>query len=125
MKYIPFFFLILAFALPAVAEQTLNHPPMDHKKVTEGMGNQELPVTDSDKHAKVLSTIPIDNTYLYLEVDPDDSDENLWIAIPAEIKVEKGDTIRYQDGPMMYNFTSRTLDRTFESVMFLSTVAVE
>lgn len=124
MKFIPFILFILAFAVPAAAETPAGHPPLDHKQMTDKITGEE-PAAESDHHGKVLTAINVLDTYIYLEVDPDDADENVWIAIPGDIAVKEGDRVRYKDGPVMKDFTSETLKRTFESVMFLATVVVE
>ena len=52
-------------------------------------------------------------TYVSLEKDG----KKTWIAIPVtEIKV--GQEVTYQPGAEMRNFTSKTLNRTFESIIF-------
>ena len=47
-----------------------------------------------------------------------------WVAIPATT-VEKGAAIKYYEGMVMKNFTSKTLDRTFDTVVFSSGLAGE
>ncbi len=59
--------------------------------------------------------------YTYIEVSQ--SGKNMWIAA-NEIKVKKGDRIRFSDGAVMTNFRSKTLNRTFAEVMFVNQAAV-
>ncbi len=40
-----------------------------------------------------------------------------WVAIPAT-SVEEGATVSYYEGMVMQNFTSKTLNRTFETIVF-------
>ncbi|MGB3209736.1 MAG: DNA-binding protein [Desulforhopalus sp.] len=57
-------------------------------------------------------------TYMLIE----NGDINTWVAIPATT-VEKGAKISYYEGMVMNNFTSKTLNRTFDSVIFSSGLA--
>ncbi len=65
---------------------------------------------------KVLETM---NTggYTYLQVKT--PDQTVWIAIP-ETKVEKGQQVVCKPGMTMTNFESKTLGRTFDSIVFSS-----
>lgn len=60
--------------------------------------------------------------YTYMLVDS--GDKKTWVAIPATT-VEKGAEIKYYQGMVMENFTSKTLDRTFDTVVFSSGLAGE
>ena len=60
--------------------------------------------------------------YTYMLVDS--GTEKTWVAIPAT-SVEKGATVNYYVGMVMKDFTSKTLDRTFESVVFSPGLADE
>lgn len=53
--------------------------------------------------------------YTYLLVDS--GKEQTWVAIP-ETTVSKGATVQYAAGMVMQNFHSKTLDRTFASIVF-------
>jgi hypothetical protein len=48
--------------------------------------------------------------------------EKTWVAIPATT-VEKGATVNYYEGMVMKNFTSKTLNRTFDAITFSSGLA--
>ena len=60
--------------------------------------------------------------YTYMLVDS--GAKKTWVAIPAT-KVEKGAAIKYYEGMEMKNFTSKTLNRTFDAVVFSSGLAGE
>jgi hypothetical protein len=69
---------------------------------------------------KVVSSI---NTagYTYIEVNQDG--KTLWLA--AEVTALKpGDQIRFDEGALMTNFYSSSLERDFPAVLFVSGVAV-
>lgn len=63
---------------------------------------------------KVLETMNAGG-YTYLKVDRGESQE--WVAIP-EASVKVGDEVSYYDGMVMRNFPSKTLNRTFDAVVF-------
>ncbi len=58
--------------------------------------------------------------YTYLQLDT--GADKPWIAIP-QAKVAVGDTISCQPGMVMKNFSSKTLNRTFDSIVFSSGLA--
>ena len=53
--------------------------------------------------------------YTYVLVKTDGTEQ--WVALP-ESKIQTGDIISYVQGVIMNNFTSKTLDRTFETIIF-------
>lgn len=53
--------------------------------------------------------------YVYLRLE----EQNQWIAANA-FKVNKGDRVQYSGGMEMSDFYSKSLDRTFESILFVS-----
>ncbi|MEK7361265.1 MAG: hypothetical protein AAB133_04205 [Pseudomonadota bacterium] len=59
--------------------------------------------------------------YTYLEVTQ--NKKNLWLAA-STVAVKKGDVIRFDDGMAMANFHSKSLNRTFPSITFVSRVVV-
>lgn len=69
----------------------------------------------SGKTVEVLQTS--EYTYLLLK----DKNREQWVAVP-KMEAEKGQTYYYQDGLEMDNFSSKELNRQFESVLFLEGV---
>jgi len=55
--------------------------------------------------------------YTYLKLD--NGAENPWIAIP-QASVKAGDSISCQPGMVMKNFSSKTLNKTFDAIVFSS-----
>lgn len=55
------------------------------------------------------------NGYTYLQLDAKQG--RIWIAIP-EIQVKAGQSVTCSPGITMYNFSSKTLNRTFEAIVF-------
>jgi hypothetical protein len=101
--------LALAQPLPS------GHPSVDTTKEGKGVPDAQLP-----QKAKVLSTIDA-APYTYLEVMQ--NKKTLWLAANA-LPAKKGDVIRFDDGMTMTNFHSKTLNRTFPSVLFVSRVVI-
>ncbi len=113
------FLAMLALAIVSVsaAAQSLpaGHPGLDTKKDAKAAPEGQLP-----QKAKVLSTIAA-APYIYLEVTQNKKTQ--WLAANA-VPVKKGDVIRYDNGMAMTNFHSKTLNRTFPSVLFVNSVVV-
>jgi hypothetical protein len=57
--------------------------------------------------------------YVYVRLEEDDS----WVASTV-IPVSIGDKVRYMGGSLMNNFTSNSLNRTFESILFAGRLEV-
>jgi hypothetical protein len=58
----------------------------------------------------------------YTYILADDNGKEQWLAI-LEMPVQDGDTFYYSDAIEMTNFKSKTLDKTFESIMFVNSVS--
>lgn len=86
-------------------------PPADvYMKPSQGTSPQEVPSISG----KIVETMNSGGyTYLCIETDG----KKTWVAIP-ETKVIVGENISLPPGYEMANFTSKTLNRTFEKVIF-------
>lgn len=69
---------------------------------------------------KVLDVIDT-SMYTYLQVSGDKGP--IWLAA-SKTKVAKGATIGYPNGAVMTNFYSKSLNRTFDTIIFLDKVEV-
>ncbi len=58
------------------------------------------------------------STYTYVRID-DGAGNEVWAAVP-QTQLEIGEEITLKDGFVMTNFSSKTLNRTFESIIFAS-----
>ena len=121
MKYINYILFFSVLSVTALADSPPGHPPVDHKAMMEQIGQSE---SDSDLNlqGKAVSVLPVSG-YVYIEVAPDDG-EKFWMAVPENVVVKEGDTVHYKEGPIMTDFESKSLNRTFPSVMFLSRVII-
>ena len=116
MKSFAVLFALAMFSASAAAQPLPpGHPGVDAK--AQGKGAQEAPLPQK---AKVLSTIAA-APYVYIEVSQ--NKKTLWLAANA-LPVKKGDVIRFDNGMVMNNFHSKTLNRTFPSVLFVNSVVV-
>ncbi|NTV50754.1 MAG: hypothetical protein HGB32_00240 [Geobacteraceae bacterium] len=85
-----------------------------------GMKAQEIPA-GAGKKATVTQTMN-SGGYTYVEA-ADEKGEKVWMALP-ETKVAKGDKIEYPEMPPMVNFQSKTLNRTFEKILFVPGIRI-
>ena len=81
----------------------------------EGLTPQtsEIPVPSAHK-GKVVSTANAAG-YTYIEVE--ENGKKLWAAV-IQTKVKQGDMVEFPDSPPMENFHSKSLNRTFERIIF-------
>lgn len=100
---------------PPVAQLPAGHPAVDMTKPSKGAPEIPLP-----QKAKVLSITNVPQ-YTYIEVTQ--NKKNLWLA-SSTVAVKKGDVIRFDDGMVMTNFHSKSLNRTFPSITFVNRVVV-
>lgn len=70
---------------------------------------------------KVLEVMDA-SIYTYMQVTT--ANGPVWLAA-SKTKVPKGATISYPNGAVMTNFTSKSLNRTFDKIIFLDKVKVE
>ena len=87
------------------------HAGLERQAVNPGTGRK----------GKVLETM---NAAGYTYVRVDEKGTAVWIAV-MEVPVKVGDVVEYPDVPPMKGFTSRTLNRTFESILFVPGIRVE
>ena len=71
----------------------------------------------------VLSILDTD-MYTYIEISgKTDKDPSVWLAT-TKVKVAKGDAVRYGAGNVMTNFSSKSLNRTFPTLIMIDKVLV-
>jgi len=115
MKSFAILFALAAFSVSAAAQSL----PPGHPSVNMTGGNSAPEIKLTQK-GKVLSTVAAP-PYLYIEVSQ--NKKSVWLAATA-LPLKKGDVIRFDQGMTMTNFHSRTLNRTFPSVLFVNRVVV-
>jgi hypothetical protein len=82
--------------------------------------NPAAPAASPGKSGKVLETMDASG-YTYVQVDT--GSETFWAAAP-QFTVKVGDEVLVPEGMPMTNFSSKTLDRTFDTVYFVPSVMV-
>jgi len=100
--------LIAAAPISPSWAQTLppGHPPL---------GAEAAPAVSQ---GTVIETIDV-NPYVYVRVGT--AAGELWLAAPA-VALSKGMRVSWPDGMVMTNYHSRSLDRTFDRVMFVTAI---
>ncbi|HEX2962613.1 MAG: hypothetical protein ACM3UR_05955 [Bacteroidota bacterium] len=81
---------------------------------------ESKPVSAQGVHTgKVIDKINASN-YSYLQLE--ENGNTYWIAAP-QMQIEKGETVQFAKSMEMKNFHSETLNRTWETILFVSDVA--
>lgn len=86
------------------------HPPVGGAPASGGGMSQ----AGGALSGKVLETM---NSGGYTYVSLDNNGKKIWVALP-ESKVKVGQNVTCQPGMEMKNFTSKTLNRSFDSIIF-------
>ena len=117
MKFQSVLLVLAGLCAAAIAADPVprGHPPMDAMKPGHAM-----PAAQLAQKGKVLSVIDVPQ-YTYLEVSQ--NKKTFWIAGPT-VAAKKGDVIRFDDGMVMSNFHSKTLNRDFPAISFVNQVVV-
>ncbi len=92
--------------------QAMHHEPPETAATSGEMPNNEGIVIE------ILET----TGYTYMELE--NSGMKFWIAAPTTT-VKKGDHVRFVESMAMENFASKTLNRTFHRVIFVSSTQVK
>jgi hypothetical protein len=78
-----------------------------------GMKPHAMP-TGPDHKGRVVSTMDAAG-YTYIEVE--EQGKKLWVAV-TRVNVKAGDEVEFPDSSPMENFQSKTLNRTFDKIIF-------
>jgi len=104
-----------------------NHPPVSNNHPGMGqMGKGQMPANmpkmpEGPKLQGKVIEVTSGAGYSYMLVDVDG--QKFWIA-GTQVTAKVGDVVSYVENVTMSNFTSKTLNRTFDRIVFASTVAV-
>jgi hypothetical protein len=74
----------------------------------------------ASNEGKVLSTLDAPG-YTYMELA--NTEKKFWIAAPTT-RVKVGDRVRFEQSLVMKNFNSKTLNRTFDQIIFVNSATV-
>jgi hypothetical protein len=115
---------VLALSAVLASAAAIAAAPTGHPSTNEAAAAlkkpKQTPDADLPRKGQVLSTIDA-TQYTYIEVVEDK--KTIWLAAPTVV-VKKNNIIRYDDGSEMSNFHSKTLNRTFPSIIFVNRVVV-
>jgi hypothetical protein len=103
------FSTVLALSIPfhVFAEKANSNPA----SASAGMPGNE---------GKVLATLDAPG-YTYMELA--NTEKRFWIAAPTT-RVKVGDRVRFDQSLVMKNFNSKTLNRTFDQIIFVNSATV-
>ncbi|MDH5553258.1 MAG: hypothetical protein OEX82_07995 [Nitrosomonas sp.] len=104
--------LITLMLVVSFSAQAMHHEPPETSAAPGKMPNNEGIVIE------ILET----TGYTYMELN--NTGRKFWIAAPTT-KVKKGDHVRFVESMAMENFASKTLNRTFPRVIFVSSTQVK
>ncbi len=108
--------IIFSVGLVTDAKEELpsGHPPMDGKVQVDKGQPTPAPDIKAPLSGKVIETMD-SGGYTYVNLE--NSGKKVWAAVPIT-KVSVGQELTLQPGQEMTNFNSKSLNRTFESVIF-------
>lgn len=78
-------------------------------------------LADDNILSAVVKSTHVAGNYVYIQTDGKDKEE--WLAT-TKLPVKEGDQIEYVYGQVMTNFPSKTLDKTFDRILFVSHLRV-
>ena len=110
-------------ALPAGKDPHAGMMPQESqagKNPHVGMKPQEMPAVGGIRKGKVITTMDAAG-YTYVQVE--EKGQKVWLAA-MQSKVKAGDVVEFPDSQPMQNFTSKTLNRTFENIIFTPSLRV-
>ncbi|MDD5389662.1 MAG: hypothetical protein PHD37_09970 [Gallionellaceae bacterium] len=111
---------LFLLSLLTLSTSALAATPASNPHAGMNLPAMNAPAVQPLQQATVLSTLSAP-PYIYIEAMQDK--KTLWLAANS-IAVKKGDAIQFAPDMVMENFYSKTLKRTFPSVVFVSRVVV-
>ena len=82
---------------------------------------QVMPESDLASRAHSGTVINAMNSAGYSYIQVEENGAQVWLAVP-ETHIEPGQSIRWDGGAPMRNFTSQSLNRSFDEIFFVSAV---
>lgn len=80
-----------------------------------------MPVTKPGPIAHTATVLESMSSMGYTYIRVEEEGKSFWIALP-ETKVSVGETISFYEQMLMENFTSRSLNRTFDRILFVEAI---
>ncbi len=110
MRYLLILFSALTIFVFTSCEKEKEEPKTTTMQVPAGV-----------RSVKAIESMDVSN-YTYINVD--ENGKSFWIAVP-QMEVKKGDALYFSKSMEMQNFKSETLNRTFESILFVEDIRKE
>ena len=85
-------------------------------------GYAEQPAQSLPQNEGIVISALDTTGYTYMELA--NGSKRFWIAAPTT-QVNKGDHIRFVESMSMHNFTSKTLNKTFDRIIFVTSTHVK
>jgi len=105
---------------PSTSVLPPNHPttmPQNLPKASpQNMPQQTITPPANPGQAKVIKAMHASG-YTYMNVEL--GDRKTWVAATS-MRIKAGDTVKWESAAVMRNFTSKTLRRTFDEILFVS-----
>jgi len=92
--------------------------PPNHPSPSTAPAQQATPTPGSGKVIKAMHA----GGYTYMQVETDGKEK--WIAATM-MNVKRNDTVSWTDAAVMTNFTSSTLRKTFDEILFVSKASID
>jgi hypothetical protein len=83
-------------------------------------GEDAAPQPVANKNSGVVRSAEKAAGYTYIELETD-AGQVVWLATP-ETKMKEGSRVSWQGGSKMTNFTSNSLDKTFDEILFVQEI---
>ncbi len=110
MRYLAVLFSVMALFVFTSCEKEKEEPKVTNEQMPAGMHS-----------VKAVETMNASN-YSYIKVD--ENGKTYWIAVP-QMEVKVGETYFFSKSMEMKNFKSESLNRTFESILFVEDIRGE
>jgi len=120
--------LLVSFNLQAevfdgLGGKNFKHPPMGSQPGNNAASKPSAPMAQPEGPAAQGKVMELTSAagYTYLLLDA--GGKQFWIA-GTQVSAKKGDVVSYIANVTMQNFTSKTMNKTFDSIIFASSVKV-
>ena len=110
MRYLAIIFSLITLLVFTSCEKGKEEPKTTTEQVPAGI-----------RSVKVVESMDASN-YTYINVD--ENGKRFWIAVPKMV-INKGETLYFSKNMEMKNFKSESLNRTFESILFVDDISKE
>jgi hypothetical protein len=118
---LPVISILMVLFLVSCQEKEENTEVRDAQEV-QSVQPQQQKMAVTGVHTVVVQEVIQGNSYTYLNVK--EADALIWIAI-SKSEMEIGETISFKNPLEMKNFTSKELDRIFETIYFVGRIEKE